>query len=146
MVGSVSKLLALLIALWALGVAIYLLAFAQVSYETVTVTGVQGESPTTTTSSGQEPWIADAEPFSIAFILAFSALLALGAYAAWRGSIPGTAALALLTLILSYISGFSIGLFYLPGSVALTVCAILLVAARAPEWFTTKSRRHKGTN
>ena len=64
----------------------------------------------------------------------------LGAYAAWRRSAAATAVIALVTLVLSYLTGFSIGLFYFPGAAALTLSAILLVVARRTQRPTTKAQ------
>jgi hypothetical protein len=122
----ISNVFAVGAAVWAIAAALYFLAFAQVSYSGITVSGLQGQAPVTTEFSGHEPWLASAEPMGITFLLSFSVVMALGARLAWHGKLWGTIAFALVTLLASYISGFSIGLFYLPGALALSLCAALL--------------------
>jgi cell division protein FtsW (lipid II flippase) len=106
--------------------AVYFLGFAQVSYSGVSVSGAQGQAPLTTSFSGHEPWRLTAEPLAIAFLLSLTIVMVVGGLAAWRGVLGMTIACALLALVASYISGFSIGLLYLPGALALTLSAALL--------------------
>jgi hypothetical protein len=120
------NLLSLGIAAWAVGIAVYLLLFAQLTYQGVTTTTEAGQPPVTTSFTRQERLITAAEPFTVVFILAFSAILAGGAFAARRGFIVSATVLAGISLVFSFISGFSIGLLYLPAALALTICALLL--------------------
>jgi len=118
---SISRILTIAIGLWALAFAVYFLVFAKVSYETETVSVSQGEPPVRTTQSGEESWISAADSVSIAVMLTFSALLGAGALAAWRGSLPAMAALSIVTMLASYGSGFTFGVFYFPGAALLTL-------------------------
>ena len=120
------RILAIAVALWAVLVAVYFLFFATVSFQGVSVSANQGELPTSTQYSGEQSWVSYAEPISIAIMLAFSAALVTGAIAAWRGNLLLLAGLSILMLLASFISGFSIGGFYLPGAAGLTVCTILV--------------------
>lgn len=117
---SVSGLLTIAIGLWALAFPVYFLVFAKVSYETETLSLSQGEPPVRTTHSGQESWISSTDSVSKAVMLALSALLGAGALAAWRGSLRVMAALSLVTMLASYVTGFTLGVFYFPGAALLT--------------------------
>jgi hypothetical protein len=118
---SVSTLLTIAIALWALAFAVYFLVFAKVSYATETVSVTQGEPPVQTRTSGQVSWISSADPTSIVVILALSGLLGAGALAAWLGSLAVMAGLSLVMILASYATGFTVGVFYFPGAGLLTL-------------------------
>jgi len=120
------RIFAVAVTVWALGVAVYFLFFAKVSFESVTVSASQGESPVTTRSSGQAPWLSEAGPISVVAMLTFSLLLAVGAAAAWRGTLPLAAPLTLLTLVAAYVTGFTIGGLYFPAAAGLILCTTLL--------------------
>jgi hypothetical protein len=119
-ITRINKTLAIGVALWAVAAAVYFLAFAQTSYRGISVSASEGESPTSTPYSGRQSWAISAGPIAIAAVLAMSGFLIAGALGAWRGSLPGMAALAVLTLAGSYITGFSIGGLYFPGALALS--------------------------
>jgi hypothetical protein len=121
-----SRILAGAIVVWSIGVVIYHLAIAKVSFEGIRVSAGAGESPTTSVFSGERSWISSVEPISVAILGGFGALLVAGGLAAWRGSLLATLAVALLTLAGSYITGFSIGGFFFPAAAGLTLCAALI--------------------
>ena len=121
------RMIALATVVWALGVTSYFLFFAKISYESVTVSASQGEPPVTTHHSGQAPWVTEAGLVSVAAMLTFSLLLGVGAAAASRGLLAVAAPLSLLTLAGSYVTGFSIGGYYLPGAAGLFLCTALVV-------------------
>jgi hypothetical protein len=120
------RILAVAVALWAVLVAVYLLFYAKVSYQGVSLSATQGEPPISTQYSGQQSWVSYAEPISIAIMLAFSAALVAGAIAAWRGNLLLLAGLSIFMLLASFISGFSIGGFYFPGAAGLSLCTVLV--------------------
>ena len=118
---SVSRLLTVAVGLWALAFAVYFLVFAKVSYETETLSVTQGEPPVRTREYGQTSWLSSNDPISIAVMFTLSALLGAGALAAWRGSLPVMAAVSVVTMLASYATGFTFGLFYFPGAALLTL-------------------------
>ena len=126
MARRLARIIAAIIASWAVYCAIYLLFFATVTSHGVTSSSTPGQPEVTTTFTRQERFITMVEPFGIAFILAFSSALMAGAAAAWRGSLAATAMLAGVGLAATSVSGFSIGPLYLPGSAGLVVCTGLL--------------------
>jgi hypothetical protein len=99
------------------------LAFAQTSYQGITISASEGEPPTSTSYSGQQSWASSAGPIAITAVLTMSGLLVAGALAVWRGSLSGMATLAAVTLAGSYVTGFSIGGLYFPGALALALGA-----------------------
>jgi hypothetical protein len=111
---------------WALFIAIYLLFFATMTIRGVTSSGAPGQPEITTEFVRRQRWIDAVEPFTIGFVLALSAIISAGAVAAWRGAVLPAALLTLAGFTATYVSGFSIGPLYLPGTVALAVCLLLV--------------------
>jgi cation transport ATPase len=127
---TIRRVLALAVGIWALALTVYFLFFARISFESTTATGVPGQSPVTTTTSGQLSWLSQAQPISIVFMLAFSLLLMAAAAALWRSFMAISVPLTLLALVFTFISGFSIGGLYFPGAVAALLGVLLLVAEK----------------
>jgi hypothetical protein len=128
---TINKILAIAIIFWGIAIPIYLIFFAQVSYESTTSSATQGEPAITETVSGTLPWISAAEPVSIIILMMFSALLIGGGIAVWKNALAEMIILAMLALIGSFMTGFSIGGLYLPGAIALTLATVLsAIAAR----------------
>ena len=124
---TVNKILAIAIIVWGVAVPVYLIFFAQVSYASTTASATQAEAAAGTTVSGSQPWISAAEPVSIIILLAFSALLIGGGIAVWKSALAEMIILAMLALVGSYMTGFSIGGLYLPGAIALALATLLSV-------------------
>ncbi len=112
----IRRVLALAVGIWALALAVFYILFATISFESTTATGVPGQPPVITNTSGQLPWISKAQPLAVAFMLAFSILLVITGIGMWRGLLAITLLLSLLTLVFSFITGFSIGGLYFPGA------------------------------
>jgi len=123
------RILAIAIIVWGIAVPVYLLAFARVSVTSTTSSSSQGEAPVTETVSGTQPWRTAAEPVSVLIVLAFSALLVGGGIAAWKGALAELIILSMLTLVGSFMLGFSVGGLYLPGAIALALAAALAAVA-----------------
>jgi len=123
----IRKSLSLLVAVWALVVAGYYLFFAKVSFETTTASSTPGNSPLSTTSSGQISWLSQVGPLPVVVMLSLSLLLIAGAVTGWRGEWVVAVAISLLALAASYITGFSIGVLYFPGAVGLFLCSVVLL-------------------
>ena len=127
----VNRILAIAIIFWGIAVPVYLIFFAQVSYESTTSSSTQGEPAVTETVSGTLPWITTTEPVSIIILMGLSALLIGGGIAVWKNALAEMIVLAMLAFIGSYMTGFSIGGLYLPGAIALVLATLLsLFAAR----------------
>jgi hypothetical protein len=76
----------------------------------------QGEPPVNLAGRQVLAWANVAGEKQNAALLAFIALAALGAFAAWSEQTLLLAACALLCLSFSYLTGFSIGMGYLPAA------------------------------
>jgi hypothetical protein len=123
---SIRRVLAVVVALWALALTVYFVFFAKISFESITSTGTPGQPPVTTTTSGQNPWLSQAGPVAIVVMFAFSLLLAATAVAMWRGTLAVAAPLTLLVLVVTFITGFSIGGLYFLGAAVLIMEVVLL--------------------
>ena len=123
--SKINRILAIALIVWAIAVPVYLLGFARVSYTSTTSSAVPGEAQVTETTLGSQPWLSVAEPVSVLILLGFSALLIGGGIAVWKGALAESIILSMLALVGSYITGFSIGIFYLPGAIALALATVL---------------------
>jgi hypothetical protein len=127
----VNRILAIAIILWGIAVPVYLVFFAKVSYASTTSSATPGEPAVTETVSGTQPWIDYAEPVSVLIMLGFSALLIGGGIAVWKNALAEMIILAMLALIGNYVTGFSIGGLYLPGTIGLALgTALAVIVAR----------------
>ena len=108
---TIRRILALVVAVWAVTVAAYYLFFAKISFESITVSPNEGEPSATTRYSGQTAWLSEAEPIAVVAMLTFSLLLVAGAVAGWRGALVIAATVSLLALVVTFITGLSIGAF-----------------------------------
>jgi hypothetical protein len=126
----IRRVLALAVGFWAVALTVFYLFFAKVSYESTTATGVPGQPSVTTTTSGQLPWLSQVGPFAVAVMLFFSLLLAAIAVAEWREAFVFAAPLTLLALVVTFITGFSIGGLYFPGAAAAFLGALLLAVEK----------------
>jgi hypothetical protein len=123
---SIRRVFAVGVALWALAVTVYFVFFAKISYESITSTGTPGQPPVSTTATGQNAWLSQAGPVAIIVMFAFSLLLAGTAVAVWRGTLALAAPLTLVVLIVTFITGFSIGGLYFLGAAVLFLEVVLL--------------------
>jgi hypothetical protein len=126
----IRRVLALAVAIWALALIVFYLFFAKISFESSTATGLPSQPPVTVTTTGQLSWLSQAQPISVAFMLAFSILLIAAAAALWRNSLAFSVPLTLLALVFTFISGFSIGGLYFPGAVAAFLGVFLLAVGK----------------
>jgi hypothetical protein len=126
---GLSRTLAILAGLWAIVIAIYLLVFATATSVSVEAGGTPDQAPVTTQTVEQVPFVVFAGPAALIALLLFSSLLILGGIFAWRKSLVPAGMIAILALVATYLTGFSIGGFYFPGAVFL--CLSVLAASAA---------------
>jgi hypothetical protein len=111
--------------------AVYLLVFATATAESVEMSGTPDQPPVTTRTVEQIPFVIYAGTTAIVAVIIFSSLLIAGAVFAWKAALLPAAIISILTLVATYITGFTIGGFYFPGVVALCLSTLLaFVAAR----------------
>jgi len=114
--------------LWAVGVAVYLLAFATATTESVETSGTPHQPPVTTRTVEQIPFVIFAGTPAIFAVIIFSSLLVIGAVFSWRTALLPATIISILTLVATYITGFTIGGFYFLGVVALCISTLLAFA------------------
>jgi hypothetical protein len=126
----IRRIFSVAVALWALALAVFYLFFAKISFASTTATGVPGQPPVITNTTGQIPWISQAQPVAVAFMLAFSLLLFIAAVGLWRSSLAIALPLSLLALVFSFITGFSIGGLYFPGAAVAFLAGLILIVEK----------------
>jgi hypothetical protein len=127
------RALSLAVAIWALVLAVFYLFFATISYESSSASGVPGQPPVITFSTGQIPWISQVGPVAVAFMLAFSVMLVITAITIWRGALAVALPLSLVALVFTFITGFSIGGLYFPGAAVAFLGALLIIPQKLPD-------------
>ena len=134
MLSRLSKVMAIAAIFWAVAVTVYLLAFATATSESVVASGIPDQSPVTTRTVQQVPFISYAGPTAIAAVIGFSSLLIFGAVFAWKATLLPAGVISILALIATYITGFTIGGFYFLGVVTLCVSTLLAFVASHTDW------------
>ena len=114
-----SDALAVIAGLWAIVTAIYLLVFATATAVSVEISRTPDQPPVTTQTVERVPFVISAGRPAIMAVILFSSLLILGAIFSWRRDLMPAAAIAVLALVATYLTGFSIGGFYFLGVVFL---------------------------
>jgi hypothetical protein len=127
--SRLSKVMAIISILWAIAAAVYLLAFATATAESVEMSGATDQLPITTRTVEQIPFASYAGTTAVVAIIIFSSLLILGAVFAWKTALLPAGILSVLALVATYITGFTIGGFYFLGVVALCVSTLLVFVA-----------------
>ncbi len=133
--STLCKVMAFIAILWAIGAAGYLLAFATATSVSVETSVTLDQPPVTTRTVEQIPFSIYAGTGGMVATIIFSSLLILGALFAWRGALTPAIVISALALAAAFITGFSIGIFYLPGVAALsisTVLAVIVALLRVP--------------
>ncbi len=129
--SRLSRVMAIIGIIWAIAAAVYLLAFATATTESVKMSGAPDQPPVTTRTVEQVPFVIYAGTTAIVAVILFSSLLILGAVFAWKAALLPAAIISVLSLVATYITGFTIGGFYFLGVVALCISTLLaFVAAR----------------
>src|SRR5687768_6242062 len=132
--SRLSRVIAIAVIFWAVAVAVYLLAFATATTESVEMSGALDQPPITTRTIERVPFVSFAGPTAIFAVIAFSSLLIFGAVVAWKAILLPAAVISILALIATYITGFTIGGFYFLGVVMLCVSTLLAVVASHTGW------------
>jgi len=132
--SGLSRVLAMIAILWAVAAAIYLLAFATATSESIEMSRMPDQPPITTRTVKQVPFVSYAGPTAIAAVITFSSLLIFGAVLAWKATLLPAGIISILALVASYITGFTIGGFYFPGAAALCISTILAFVAWRTDW------------
>src|SRR5215207_1811556 len=102
--SRLSRVMAAIAMLWAVAAAVYLLAFATATSESVVASGIPDQSPVTTRTVQQVPFISYAGPTAIAAVIAFSSLLIFGAVLAWKATLLPAGVISILALIATYVT------------------------------------------
>jgi len=131
--STLSKVMATITIIWAIATAVYLLAFATITVESVETSAIPNQPAVTTRTVEHIPFSTTAGTTAIVAVIIFSSLLFLGAVFAWKATLLPAGVISVLALVATYMTGFSIGGFYFLGVVALCTSTLLaLIATRRP--------------
>jgi hypothetical protein len=110
----------ILSALWAL-TAGFIILLRPLTVNEQVAQQVAGSSGSTETVTRQVSWFAVQGVWGIVVLLLFTLIFAVGAFASIRDRSLLLAAASLTALALTYLSGFSIGMYYLPSAAAVVL-------------------------
>jgi hypothetical protein len=109
--------------------SLYIL-FAPVNVQILTAAGVSNESEISHETTVRQSWYQVQGPWGIIVLMIVSGLYGWGYHLARKEEYTWLGVLSLGLLGLSYLAGFSIGLFYLPAAVVMLLGSGLLFFAR----------------
>ena len=78
----------------------------------------------------QQSWYEAQGPWGTMWLVLFSGLYLLAVRAAWNGSLAAVSLLSVTAIVLSVVTGFSIGGAYLPAALGLVFGALLFHSSR----------------
>lgn len=124
-----ARLLVVLAAIWAVGVSLYFF-FSPITIHSITATSVLGDLERVEATTLTRSWYQVQGLWGIIVLVLFAGLYVVAPYLVWRSTYVALAILSLAALTLSYLAGFSIGLFYLPSAFGLLIGTTLLWLSR----------------
>ena len=125
----ISRVLALSAAAWAVLVSLYFL-LTPIPLHTIPAAAVSGASESIESAVITQSWYQVQGLWGTVVLLLFAGFYVLALYLIWHSAVPALIIMSLAGITISYITGFSIGLFYLPSALALLLAASLLWISR----------------
>lgn len=121
---STGKVFVSIAAIWALGASLYIF------FSTVSVHGVSGvifrdSGEVVQTISWEQSWYEAQGLWGVSWLILFSMLYLFAARVAWRGNIKALTGLSVTALVLSIVTGFSIGGAYFPAALCLLIGTLM---------------------
>jgi hypothetical protein len=124
------KLFIFLAALWAVGASLYIF-FAPLTIQRVESISSGSTPATAGESTFQTSWYNVQGLWGVIVLILFAGFYLWALALAYRGRYTGLIILSLVALLLSFLTGFSIGGFYLPAALTLLAGALVLSLSRA---------------
>ena len=122
-------------AAWAMGASLYIF-FSPVSGRGVRTTGFVGSpNAVVETFTTEQSWYEAQGLWGLVVLLIFALFYLLAVRLAWRSRYTTLAILSVVAIALSIITGFSVGVIYLPAALGLFVGTLMFLASR---WLTSR--------
>lgn len=112
--------------------------FSPLEVSSLTATSVSGEPEIVEETTKQATWFQIQGWWGIFILLAFTALYGLAYYLARIRAVTWLGLLCIALLLLSYLSGLSIGLYYLPAFLVLIIGAGMMIFSRITQGSANK--------
>lgn len=125
---SIGNAFVVIAAIWAVGVSLYIF-FSPVNIFNVIATNLTSGSQVVEESTTVSTWYRVQGLWGSILLLMFAGIFILAAILARRKNYRFLAILSGLCLVLSYISGLSIGMLYFPAALILVFATLILVFA-----------------
>jgi hypothetical protein len=116
-------------ALWAMAASLYIL-FYPVTINGVTSTLRRDSGELVDVFTRQQSWYETQGLWGVLVIVIFGGFYLLAARVAWKGNYKVLTIMGIVGIVLSIVTGFSIGGAYLPSALGLFVAALMLLSSR----------------
>jgi hypothetical protein len=123
------KIIVAIAAVWAVGASLYIF------FSPVLISGVSGtlrrdSSEVVEVFTRQQSWYEAQGLWGVLVLVIFSGFYLLALRVAWRGSYKALMVMGIVAVMLSIVTGFSIGAAYLPSALWLCIGALVLLSSR----------------
>ena len=123
------KLLVAIAAAWAVGASLYIFSLP-VTMHGVTSFMMPNSGPVVETITTEQSWYAAHGLWGTFWLVFFSGLYLVATRAAWTGNHIGLAIISVVAVVLSVVTGFSIGGAYLPAALGLLIGSFMFISSK----------------
>jgi hypothetical protein len=123
------KLTVAIAATWAVGASLYIFS-SPVSVHGVTDVMLRDSSTVVEAFTREQSWYEARGLWGILWLVFFSGLYLMAVRVAWRGNHIALAIISVTAVVLSIITGFSIGRAYLPAALGLFIGTLMLLSSK----------------
>jgi len=123
------KVIVAIAATWALGASLYIF-FSPVSVHGVSSVMLRDSTIVLEDFAREQSWYEAQGLWGVLWLVIFSGLYLLAMRVAWRGNIKALAIVSAIAIVLSIVTGFSIGGAYLPAALGLLIGTVTFILSR----------------
>ena len=123
------KFIVAIAAAWALAASLYIF-FSPVSIHGVTGVMLRDSTTVVEAFTRNQSWYEAQGLWGVLWLILFSGLYILAVWVACRGNIKALAGLSATVVVLSIVTGFSIGAAYMPAAIGLIIGTFVLLLSR----------------
>jgi hypothetical protein len=116
-------------ATWAVGASLYIFS-SPVSIHGVTGVMLRDSSTVVEAFTREQSWYEAQGVWGTLWLVVFSGLYLLAVWVAWSGNYTALAIMSVTAVVLSVVTGFSIGGAYLPAALSLFIGTLMLLSSK----------------
>ncbi len=123
------KLIVVIAATWAVGASLYIFS-SPVSVHGVTDLMLRDSSTVVEAFTREQSWYEARGLWGILWLVLFSGLYLMAVRVAWKGNHLALASMSVTAVVLSIVTGFSIGGAYLPAALGLFIGTLMFLSSK----------------